>query len=65
LLAFARRQTLKPEVFEVGRSIQTLSEMIGTLIGSRIEIVILGAEEPVLRQRRRRASSKPPSSTWP
>ena len=46
LLAFARRQTLKPEVFDVGRSVQTLSEMIGTLIGSRIEIVILGPEEP-------------------
>jgi two-component system NtrC family sensor kinase len=46
LLAFARRQTLKPEVFNVGRSIEMLSEMIGTLIGSRIEIVILGPEEP-------------------
>ena len=46
LLAFARRQTLKPEVFDVGRSVQTLSEMIGTLIGSRIEIVTLGPEEP-------------------
>jgi two-component system NtrC family sensor kinase len=46
LLAFARRQTLKPEVFDVGRSVQTLSEMIGTLVGSRIEIVILGPEEP-------------------
>ena len=46
MLAFARRQTLKPEVFEVGRSVQTLAEMIGTLIGSRIEIVILGPEEP-------------------
>ncbi|MCK1642423.1 response regulator [Bradyrhizobium sp. 157] len=46
LLAFARRQTLKPEVFDVGRTVQMLSEMIGTLIGSRIEIVILGPEEP-------------------
>ena len=46
LLAFARRQTLKPEVFEVGRSVYTLNEMIGTLVGSRIEIVILGPEEP-------------------
>ena len=46
LLAFARRQTLKPEIFDVGRSVQTLSEMIGTLIGSRIEITILGPEEP-------------------
>ena len=48
LLAFARRQALKPEVFEVGRSVQSLSEMIGTLIGPRIEIVILGPEEPCL-----------------
>ena len=46
LLAFARRQTLKPEVFDVGRSVQTLSEMIATLVGSQIEIVILGPEEP-------------------
>ncbi|NOJ43960.1 ATP-binding protein [Bradyrhizobium australiense] len=46
LLAFARRQTLKPEVFDVGRTVQMLSEMIGTLIGSRIEVVILGPEEP-------------------
>ena len=46
LLAFARRQTLKPEVFEVGRCVQTLNEMISTLVGSHIEIVVLGAEEP-------------------
>ena len=46
LLAFARRQTLKPEVFDVGRSLQMLSEMIGTLVGSRIEIVTLGPDEP-------------------
>ncbi|WP_065751691.1 hybrid sensor histidine kinase/response regulator [Bradyrhizobium paxllaeri] len=46
LLAFARRQALKPEVFDVSRSVQMLSEMIGTLVGPRIEIVILGSEEP-------------------
>jgi two-component system NtrC family sensor kinase len=39
LLAFARRQTLKPEVFDVGQCVQTLSEMIGTLTGTPIEIV--------------------------
>jgi len=39
LLAFARRQALKPEVFDAGESVQTLSEMIATLIGPRIEIV--------------------------
>ncbi len=39
LLAFARRQTLKPEAFDVGECVQTLSGMIGTLTGSPIEIV--------------------------
>jgi len=39
LLAFARRQTLKPELFDVRQNVQMLSEMIGTLIGSRIDIV--------------------------
>jgi two-component system NtrC family sensor kinase len=46
LLAFARRQTLKPEVFDVGQSVQTLSEMIGTLTGSPIEIVTRLPAEP-------------------
>ena len=48
LLAFARRQTLKPELFDVGQSVQMLSEMIGTLIGSRIEIETRGPGEPCL-----------------
>jgi two-component system NtrC family sensor kinase len=46
LLAFARRQTLKPEVFDVCQSVQTLSEMIKTLTGSPIEIVTRLPEEP-------------------
>jgi two-component system NtrC family sensor kinase len=46
LLAFARRQTLKPEVFDVGRCVHTLSDMIGTLTGSPIEIVIRVPEQP-------------------
>ncbi len=46
LLAFARRQTLKPERFDVGQSVQMLSEMIGTLIGSGIEIVTNGPDAP-------------------
>jgi two-component system, NtrC family, sensor kinase len=46
LLAFARRQTLKPEVFDVSQSVQMLGEMIGTLIGSRIEIVTRVPDEP-------------------
>jgi two-component system NtrC family sensor kinase len=46
LLAFARRQTLKPEVFDVGQNVQTLSEMIGTLTGSPIKIVTSVPDEP-------------------
>ncbi len=46
LLAFARRQTLKPEVFDVSHSVQTLSEMIGTLTGSPIEIVTSVPDQP-------------------
>jgi two-component system NtrC family sensor kinase len=46
LLAFARRQTLKPEVFDVGQCVQTLSEMIGTLTGTPIEIVTRVPVEP-------------------
>ena len=46
LLAFARRQTLKPELFDVGQNVQMLSEMIKTLIGSRIEIETHGPSEP-------------------
>ena len=48
LLAFARRQTLKPELFDVGESVQTLSEIIATLIGSQIEIVTRGPDVPCL-----------------
>jgi two-component system NtrC family sensor kinase len=46
LLAFARRQTLKPELFDAGKSVQTLGEMIATLIGPRIEIVTQVPDEP-------------------
>ncbi|CCE02996.1 ATP-binding protein [Bradyrhizobium sp. STM 3809] len=46
LLAFARRQTLKPEVFDIGRSVVTLRDMTKTLVGSRIEIAISVPDEP-------------------
>ena len=39
LLAFARRQTLKPETFDAGESITAIRGMVGTLTGSRIRIV--------------------------
>ncbi|WGR94763.1 ATP-binding protein [Bradyrhizobium sp. ISRA443] len=46
LLAFARRQALKPEMFDVGQSLRILSEMVATLIGPRIEIVTQVPDEP-------------------
>jgi signal transduction histidine kinase/ActR/RegA family two-component response regulator len=38
LLAFARRQALRPEAFAVNRAVAALSDMVGTLTGSRIHV---------------------------
>jgi two-component system, NtrC family, sensor kinase len=46
LLAFARRQTLKPEVFDVGKSVRALTEMIATLTGTPIQIVTRVPDRP-------------------
>ena len=40
LLAFARRQTLKPEAFDACDSVQAIQPMIQTLVGSRIAITV-------------------------
>ncbi|KYK46920.1 hybrid sensor histidine kinase/response regulator [Bradyrhizobium liaoningense] len=48
LLAFARRQTLKPEVFDVGARVQSLHDMLATLLGPAIEIVMQLPAEPYL-----------------
>ena len=39
LLAFARRQALKPEVFEVGRKVRGIAEMLDTVTGARVRVV--------------------------
>ncbi|MCJ2064732.1 PAS domain S-box protein [Methylobacterium sp. J-088] len=38
LLAFARRQALRPETFSVDGAVAAVSEMVGTLTGSRIRV---------------------------
>ncbi|KQT61542.1 histidine kinase [Methylobacterium sp. Leaf456] len=38
LLAFARRQALKPEVFDAGRGVAAVADMVGTLTGARIKV---------------------------
>ena len=39
LLAFARRQTLKPQVFDVGRQVAAVADMLDTVTGARIHVV--------------------------
>jgi len=40
LLAFARRQALKPEVFDIADRMRGITDMLGTIVGSRTRIVI-------------------------
>ena len=46
LLAFARRQTLKPEIFDVGAKLRGLSYMLETVTGSRVSVVIEVPADP-------------------
>ncbi|HZG08205.1 MAG TPA: MASE1 domain-containing protein [Allosphingosinicella sp.] len=38
LLAFARRQALKPQVFDAGERVQIVCDMVRTVVGSRIDL---------------------------
>ncbi|TNC09081.1 PAS domain S-box protein [Methylobacterium terricola] len=38
LLAFARRQALRPEIFAANRAVVALADMVGTLTGARIQV---------------------------
>ncbi len=40
LLAFARRQALKPEVFDAGERIRSVADMLRSIVGSRIRIEV-------------------------
>ncbi len=46
LLAFARRQSLTPEVFDAAASVRTISDMVRTLTGSRIRVSVRLPSEP-------------------
>ncbi|KUM43631.1 PAS domain S-box protein [Pseudomonas sp. EpS/L25] len=48
LLAFARRQALTPEVFSASANVRALHDMLGTLLGSRIQIEVDLPETPCL-----------------
>lgn len=40
LLAFARRQALKPEVFSAGQKVRGIADMLDTLTGARVQVLI-------------------------
>ncbi|WP_458094052.1 PAS domain-containing protein [Roseomonas sp. WA12] len=46
LLAFARRQALRPEVFDAVESVRSMGDMMGTLTGSRVTVTTQLADEP-------------------
>ncbi|WP_238180132.1 PAS domain-containing protein [Methylobacterium haplocladii] len=46
LLAFARRQALKPEVFEVGARLKSVADMLDTVTGARIRVSTQLPERP-------------------
>ena len=48
LLAFARRQSLKPEIFTVGERIETMRPIIETSVGSTIEVTIDAGDTAVV-----------------
>jgi two-component system cell cycle sensor histidine kinase/response regulator CckA len=46
LLAFSRRQMLKPEIFDVNVAVQTLSKTLTRLIGENIQLAIVANADP-------------------
>ncbi|KQM77366.1 PAS domain-containing protein [Xylophilus sp. Leaf220] len=48
LLAFARRQPLRPEVFDVSRQVAGVAELVRPLVGGRVQIRIEGDAAPHL-----------------
>ena len=50
LLAFARRQALKPEPFDVGRQVRSVVDLLSPLLGSRITIEQDLCEPPCFAQ---------------
>lgn len=48
LLAFSRRQTLRPETFDLMESVEHVANIVRTLIGSRIELELIRPAIPLL-----------------
>ncbi|MBP1179349.1 ATP-binding protein [Methylobacterium sp. PvR107] len=48
LLAFARRQSLKPEVFDAGERLRGVADMLDTITGARIHVSVEAPDEAAL-----------------
>ncbi|WP_342167288.1 ATP-binding protein [Methylobacterium sp. SD21] len=48
LLAFARRQSLKPEVFDVCERVRGVADMLDTVTGARIRVTVETGDTPAL-----------------
>ena len=46
LLAFARRQALKPEVLNVGERLRSLADMLDTVTGARVRVTVDVPDDP-------------------
>jgi signal transduction histidine kinase/CheY-like chemotaxis protein len=46
LLAFARRQTLKPTTFDVGARVASVTDMLGAIVGGRIRLAVAPCAAP-------------------
>ncbi|MGX7704438.1 PAS domain-containing protein [Methylobacterium sp. Gmos1] len=46
LLAFARRQALSPAVFDVGDKVRGVADMLDTVTGARVRVVVAVPDEP-------------------
>lgn len=50
LLAFSRRQALKPTVLEINRALEQMAKIIQQLVGEAIQVKLLLASEPLMAQ---------------
>ena len=46
LLAFSRRQSLKPEVFEAGARVRGIADMLRSILGGRVELSVTDCQTP-------------------
>ena len=68
LLAFARRQPLKPQVFNVGNQVEAVAQLIRPLVGGRIRIEVELIRHRLFCDRRHRAVRDrldQPRRQWP